>query len=111
MLKLAGVLRNEEGSYIANRKISDAILKTLKGEPGTLVDVTVYRRSTNQVLKFPISRGEVAIKSVSASNMITPTSGVLIGVLGVARIPFEKWVKWVFPFIAILVILGLILLM
>jgi len=77
MLKLAGVLRNEEGSYIANRKISDAILKTLKGEPGTLVDVTVYRRSTNEVLKFPISRGEVAIKSVSASNMITPTLGYI----------------------------------
>lgn len=44
------------------------------------------------------------------TNMITPTSGVLIGVLGVARIPFEKWVKWVFPFIFILVVLGLILL-
>jgi uncharacterized ion transporter superfamily protein YfcC len=44
------------------------------------------------------------------TNMITPTSGVLIGVLGVARIPFEKWVKWIFPFMVILVILGLILL-
>ncbi len=44
------------------------------------------------------------------TNMITPTSGVLIGVLGVARIPFEKWIKWVFPFILILVVLGLILL-
>jgi len=44
------------------------------------------------------------------TNMITPTSGVLIGVLGVARIPFEKWVKWIAPFMAILIILGLILL-
>ncbi len=44
------------------------------------------------------------------TNMITPTSGVLIGVLGVARIPYEKWVKWISPFILILVILGLILL-
>lgn len=44
------------------------------------------------------------------TNMITPTSGVLIGVLGVARIPFEKWIKWVAPFMAILIILGLILL-
>ncbi|MCB2196370.1 MAG: AbgT family transporter [Bacteroidetes bacterium] len=44
------------------------------------------------------------------TNMITPTSGVLIGVLGVARIPYEKWVKWITPFILILVILGLILL-
>ncbi|BAX80972.1 AbgT family transporter [Labilibaculum antarcticum] len=27
------------------------------------------------------------------TNMITPTSGVLIGVLGVAKIPYDKWVK------------------
>lgn len=31
------------------------------------------------------------------TNMITPTSGVLIGVLGVARIPYQKWVKWIVP--------------
>ncbi len=44
------------------------------------------------------------------TNMITPTSPVLIAVLGMARIPYEKWVKWVFPFIIILSILGFILL-
>lgn len=44
------------------------------------------------------------------TNLITPTSGVLIGVLGVARIPFEKWVKWVFPLLIILIILGFLLL-
>ena len=37
------------------------------------------------------------------TNMITPTSPVLIGVLGVARIPYEKWLKWVLPFMAYLV--------
>jgi uncharacterized ion transporter superfamily protein YfcC len=44
------------------------------------------------------------------TNMITPTSGVLIGVLGVAKIPYEKWVKWITPFMIILMILGLLLL-
>jgi len=44
------------------------------------------------------------------TNMITPTSGVLIGVLGVAKIPFDKWLKWVFPFMIVLVILGALLL-
>jgi uncharacterized ion transporter superfamily protein YfcC len=44
------------------------------------------------------------------TNMITPTSGVLIGVLGVARIPYDKWVKWVTPFMIILLILGFLLL-
>jgi uncharacterized ion transporter superfamily protein YfcC len=44
------------------------------------------------------------------TNMITPTSGVLIGVLGVARIPFDKWLRWVTPFVLILAILGFLLL-
>ena len=44
------------------------------------------------------------------TNMITPTSGVLMGVLGVARIPYDKWLRWVWPFILILVLLGFLLL-
>ena len=45
------------------------------------------------------------------TNMITPTSGVLIGVLGVARIPYEKWVKWIAPFMLVLIITGWLLLL
>jgi uncharacterized ion transporter superfamily protein YfcC len=45
------------------------------------------------------------------TNMITPTSAVLIGVLGIARIPYEKWVKWILPFMIILIITGWILLL
>ena len=44
------------------------------------------------------------------TNMITPTSGVLIGVLGVAKIPYDKWVKWIMPFMIFLIILGFLLL-
>ncbi|PIF06403.1 MAG: short-chain fatty acid transporter [Draconibacterium sp.] len=45
------------------------------------------------------------------TNMITPTSGVLIGVLGIARIPFGKWFKWILPFIILLAVLGFLLLL
>jgi len=44
------------------------------------------------------------------TNMLTPTSGVLIGVLGVARIPYDIWAKWIWKFIFGLIILGGILL-
>jgi len=44
------------------------------------------------------------------TNLITPTSGVLIGVLGVAKIPFAKWVRWVTPLVIILILLGFLLL-
>jgi uncharacterized ion transporter superfamily protein YfcC len=44
------------------------------------------------------------------TNMITPTSGVLLGVLSVARIPYEKWFRWILPLMVILIVLGFILL-
>lgn len=44
------------------------------------------------------------------TNLITPTSGVLIGVLEVARIPFAKWFRWAWKFILMMVILGWLLL-
>jgi uncharacterized ion transporter superfamily protein YfcC len=44
------------------------------------------------------------------TNIITPTSGVLLGVLSVARIPYEKWVRWILPLIIILTLIGFILL-
>lgn len=44
------------------------------------------------------------------TNMITPTSGVLMGVLGIARIPYDKWLKWIAPFMLIMIILGFLLL-
>jgi uncharacterized ion transporter superfamily protein YfcC len=44
------------------------------------------------------------------TNIITPTSGVLLGVLSMARIPYEKWFRWVLPLIIILIILGFLLL-
>jgi uncharacterized ion transporter superfamily protein YfcC len=45
------------------------------------------------------------------TNMITPTSPVLIGALGIARIPYDKWFKWILPFMAILITLGWLLLL
>jgi uncharacterized ion transporter superfamily protein YfcC len=44
------------------------------------------------------------------TNLITPTSGVLIGVLEMAHIPFSKWFRWAWKLILILVILGWLLL-
>lgn len=44
------------------------------------------------------------------TNLITPTSGVLIGVLEIARIPFNKWFKWALPLIIVLTIVGFLML-
>ena len=44
------------------------------------------------------------------TNMVTPTSGVLIAALAMARIPYTRWVKWVWKMVVVLLILGLLLL-
>ena len=45
------------------------------------------------------------------TNMVTPTSGVLVAALAMARIPYAKWVKWVWKGVLVLLVLGLLLLL
>ena len=44
------------------------------------------------------------------TNMITPCSGVLMAVLSVAKIPYEKWFRWAWKFILTMILLGFLLL-
>ena len=62
--------------------------------------INVSRQAT--VLAFQFGDG--------FTNMITPCSGVLMAVLSVARIPYEKWVKWIWKFIIFLIVIGFVLL-
>ena len=45
------------------------------------------------------------------TNMITPTSGVLMAALGMAKVPYEKWVKWIWRFVLVLIVAGFVLLL
>ncbi len=45
------------------------------------------------------------------TNMLTPTSGVLMAALAMARIPYAKWVKWVWKPVLVLVVAGFLLLL
>ena len=44
------------------------------------------------------------------TNMVTPTSGVLVAALAMARIPYTKWVKWIWKMVVVLLVLGFLLL-
>ncbi|MDF1518465.1 MAG: S41 family peptidase [Lutibacter sp.] len=92
LLKKAGINESETGSLEGSRKISDAVMKALKGEPDTKVNVQVYRRSTNQKLNFPITRGDVSITSVSAHYMINNNLGY-IKVDRFARTTYQEFKK------------------
>ncbi len=44
------------------------------------------------------------------TNMLTPTSGVLVAALAMARIPYSRWVAWIWKAVVVLLVLGLLLL-
>lgn len=66
-----------------------------------LADLMGVTRQT-AVLAFQLGDG--------ISNMIFPTSGVLLAGLAVVGISFTKWVKWVFPYLLIQVAVAIIFL-
>jgi len=89
----------------------------------TLINIMIPSGSAKAALTMPIMSQFSDLIGVSRqatvmafqfgdgfTNMITPTSGVLTGVLGVAKIPYDKWVKWITPFMIVLIILGFLLL-
>lgn len=45
------------------------------------------------------------------TNMVSPTSGVMMGVLGMARIPYAKWLRWFMPLMLLLIAVGFLLLL
>lgn len=65
-----------------------------------LSDLTGVSRQT-AVFAFQLGDG--------ISNAITPTSGVLMASLTIAKIPWIKWIKWSWPLILISYIAGAIL--
>jgi uncharacterized ion transporter superfamily protein YfcC len=89
----------------------------------TLINVVIPSGSAKAALTMPIMAPFSDLIGVSRqatvmayqlgegfTNMLTPTSAVLMGVLGVAKIPFQKWVKWAWPLILILFFVGFLLL-
>lgn len=45
------------------------------------------------------------------TNMLTPCSGVLMAVLSVAKISYEKWFRFIWKFILFLIVIGFLLLL
>lgn len=44
------------------------------------------------------------------TNMITPTSGVLMGALALARVPYAVWLRWFGRILLLFIVLGMLLL-
>ena len=89
----------------------------------TLINIIIPSGSAKAALTMPIMAPFSDVIGISRqatvmafqfgdgfTNMITPTSAVLIGALGIARIPYEVWVKWFAKILLLFVVLGFLLL-
>ena len=45
------------------------------------------------------------------TNLLTPTSGVLIAALGMARVPYGEWVRFIWKYVLFLILAGFVLLL
>lgn len=123
---------------LQNGHIIDPILHSLAslmGEAGkvvslglmyliqTLINLIIPSGSAKAALTMPIMAPFSDVIGISRqatvmafqfgdgfTNMITPTSAVLMGALGIARIPYEIWVKWFWRILLFFIILGMVLL-
>lgn len=90
----------------------------------TLLNIVMPSGSAKAALTMPIMTQFADLINVSRqttvlafqfgdgfTNMLTPTSGVLIGVLGIARIPYGTWLRWVWKLIVALILIGFLLML
>lgn len=103
----------------AGRVVSIGVMYLIQ----TLINIIIPSGSAKAALTMPIMAPFSDVIGISRqatvmafqfgdgfTNMITPTSAVLIGALGIARIPYEVWVKWFWKLLLLFVVLGFVLL-
>ncbi|MDR1878720.1 MAG: AbgT family transporter, partial [Bacteroidales bacterium] len=119
-------------------KITDTILFAMSesmknvGETGSLMMMYLFQNALNLIIPSGSAKAALTVPIMSQfadivhisrqtmvlafqfgdgiTNMITPASGVLLGCLGVAKIPYTIWAKWVFRFLLLLFLVGFLLL-
>lgn len=79
----AGILAGDRILYADKTKLfgrklpSDSLFSKLKGEQGSVVELTVYRKSIGKQIKLKIERGVIPIKSVDVAVLLNETTGYI----------------------------------
>lgn len=67
-----------DGNNVAGIKITNNdVLKKLRGDKGTKVTVSIFRRGETDLLDFLITRDKIPLYSVDATYMVTPEIGYI----------------------------------
>jgi len=82
-----------DGHQVAGVGIENTdVVNVLRGGKGTRVDVSILRRGTTATLEYDITRGEIPIRSVVVSYMITENIG-LIKINRFSAKTYEEYMK------------------
>lgn len=79
----AGIKAGDRILFAGNDKLfgrklpSDSLFSKLKGEPGSQIMLTVYRKTDKSLKKIKVTRGVVPIKSVDIGMMINKNTGYI----------------------------------
>jgi len=63
--------------YVGKEVTNEETMHRLKGEKGTNVTITIIRHGHKKPLKFTITRGDIPIKSIDATYMLTKQLGYI----------------------------------
>ena len=69
------ILMADNDTLYGKQLRTDAIFKTLKGQPNTTIDLQIYRKTNDSLFNLTITRGKVNIKSVDVAYMINDSIG------------------------------------
>jgi len=71
------ILYADKTKLFGRKLPTDSLFSKLKGEEGSEIVVTVYRKSERKNIKIKIKRGVIPIKSVDAAVLLNPTTGYI----------------------------------
>ncbi len=71
------ILYADKTKLFGRKLPTDTLFSKLKGENGSEIEVTVYRKSEHKNIKIKIKRGIIPIKSVDAAVLLNPTTGFI----------------------------------
>ena len=78
-------------SLVAGQGIVNTdIVKMLRGEKGTTVNLGIKRNNSNNLLTFEVTRGDIPVNTVDAAYLINPTTGY-VKVNKFGRTPYSEF--------------------
>ena len=71
------IIEVNDSTFVGKNINNNKVLKTLRGEKGTKVNVGIKRNSSAETLYFTITRGDIPVNSVDIAYAITPKIGYI----------------------------------